>query len=46
MAASRARRSSASSAPGLGDLGFLVLNGADGKGILTQGSMIAGWVPR
>jgi hypothetical protein len=46
MAASRARRSSPPSAPGLGNLGFLVQNGAEGKGILTRGSLTAGWVPR
>jgi hypothetical protein len=34
------------SAPGLGDLGLLVQNGAEGKGILTRGSLMAGWVPR
>jgi hypothetical protein len=45
MAASRARRSSLLSAPGLGDLGFLVQNGEQGKGILTRGSLTVGWVP-
>jgi hypothetical protein len=46
MTASRAHRSLPPSAPGLGDLGFLVQNGAEGKGILTRGSLMAGWVPR
>jgi hypothetical protein len=45
MAASRARRSSLLSAPGLSDLGFLVQNGEQGKGILTRGSLTVGWVP-
>jgi hypothetical protein len=30
----------------LGDLGFLDQNGAEGKRILTRGSLTAGWVPR
>jgi hypothetical protein len=46
MAASRAHRSSPLSGPGLGGLGFLVQNGVEGKGILTRGSLTAGWVPR
>jgi hypothetical protein len=46
VATSRAHRSSPPSAPGLGDLGFLVQNGAEGKGILTRGTLTAGWVPR
>jgi hypothetical protein len=46
MAASRARRSSPQNAPRLGDLGFLVQNRAEGKGIPTRGSLTAGWVPR
>jgi hypothetical protein len=46
MAASRAHRSSPPNASGLGDLGFLVQNRAEGKGILTRGSLTAGWVPR
>jgi hypothetical protein len=36
----------ASKRTGLGDLGFLDQNGAEGKGILTRGSLTAGWVPR
>jgi hypothetical protein len=39
MATSRA-------APGLSDLGFLFENGAEGKGILSRGSLTVGWVPR
>jgi hypothetical protein len=31
---------------GLSDLGFLDQNGAEGKGILTQGSLTVGWVPK
>jgi hypothetical protein len=46
MAASRAHRSSPPNAPGFGDLGFLVQNGAEGRGLLTRGSLTAGWVPR
>jgi hypothetical protein len=46
MAASRAHRSSPPSAPRLGDLGFLVQNGVEGKGILTRGSLTVSWVPR
>jgi hypothetical protein len=46
MAASRACRSSPQNAPRLGDLGFLVQNRAEGKGILTRGSLTASWVPR
>jgi hypothetical protein len=46
MATSRACQSSPPSAPGLSDLGFLVQNGAEGKRILTRGSLTAGWVPR
>jgi hypothetical protein len=33
-------------APGLSNLGFLVQNGAEGKGILTRRSLMAGCVPR
>jgi hypothetical protein len=36
----------ASELTGLGDLGFLVQNGEEDKGILTRGSLTAGWVPR
>jgi hypothetical protein len=43
MAASRAQWPS--NAPGLGDLGFLVQNSGEGKGILSQGSLMVGWVP-
>jgi hypothetical protein len=46
MAASRAHRSLPLNTPGLDDVGFLVQNGAEGKGILTRGSLTAGWVPR
>jgi hypothetical protein len=31
---------------GLDDLGFLVQNRAEGKGILTRRSLMAGWDPR
>jgi hypothetical protein len=46
MAASQAHWSLPLSTPGLGDLGFLVQNGVEGKGILIQGSLTAGWDPR
>jgi hypothetical protein len=46
MATSRAHRISPPNAPGLGDLGFLVQNGVEGKGILTRRSSRAGWIPR
>jgi hypothetical protein len=46
MVTSRAHRSSPPSAPRLGDQGFLDQNGAEGKGILTRRSLMAGWVPR
>jgi hypothetical protein len=39
MSASRAHRSSPQNALRLGDLGFLVQNRAEGKGILTRGSL-------
>jgi hypothetical protein len=46
MATSRAHWSLPPSALGLGGLGFLVQNGAEGKRILTRGSLMVGWVPR
>jgi hypothetical protein len=46
MAVGRACQSSPPGIPGLGGLDFLVQNGAEGKGILTQGSLMAGWVSR
>jgi hypothetical protein len=37
MAVGQAHRSSPPGTPGLGGLGFLVQNGAEGKGVLTEG---------
>jgi hypothetical protein len=45
MAASRAHQSSPPSTSRLGDLGFLVQNRAEGKEILTRGSLMVGWAP-
>jgi hypothetical protein len=45
MATDRAHRSSPSGALELSSLGVRAQNGAEGKGILTRGSLAAGWVP-
>jgi hypothetical protein len=40
------RQSFASGTMEHGSYGFLALNGVEGKGILSQGSLMAGWAPR